>query len=147
MSHTKLGLSTSNSMYTVYFNYTSRSFNPTLDGGGHFTTPSWFSLNSSRTVKAITLEFCSISNLRRSVTILKNLTNACFCKKNCLNSFNMQVLLHGLFWFNLCFDSFGKWLFKVFFFSATCLSLVSSLRMIFQIQISQHNLIVLWNTT
>ena len=39
-------------------------FNPNLGGGegggGNFTPPSWFSLNNSKTVKAVTLEFCSI---------------------------------------------------------------------------------------
>ena len=50
----------------------------------------------------------------------------------------MQDLVHSLFWFNLCFDLFRKWLLKLLF-SATCLSLVSSLRMIFQIQIRQYN--------
>ena len=29
-------------------------------GGNFIPPPSWFSLNNSRTVKAVTLEFCSI---------------------------------------------------------------------------------------
>ena len=34
--------------------------NPNLGGGLFYSPPSWFSLNNSRTVKALTLEFCSI---------------------------------------------------------------------------------------
>ena len=37
--------------------------NPNLDGGGgnfNATPRSWFSLNNSKTVKAVTLEFCII---------------------------------------------------------------------------------------
>ena len=40
------------------------SFNPNLvrrgEGGRNFTPSSWFSLNNSETVKAVTLTFCSI---------------------------------------------------------------------------------------
>ena len=38
------------------------TLNPNLGGwgGGNFTTPSWLSLNNSKTVKAVTLKFCSI---------------------------------------------------------------------------------------
>ena len=38
-------------------------FNPNLEGGGVILPsppPSWFFLNNSKTVKAVTLEFCSI---------------------------------------------------------------------------------------
>ena len=38
--------------------------NPNLGGGAKFypppPLPSWFSLNNSKTIKAVTLEFCSI---------------------------------------------------------------------------------------
>ena len=59
------------------------------------------------------------------------------------NSFGMQVLLHCLFGliFVLIYSESGS---LRYFFSATCLSLISSLWMIFQIQIPQYNWIGIW---
>ena len=59
------------------------------------------------------------------------------------NSFGMQVLLYCLFGliFVLIYSESGS---LRYFFSATCLSLISSLWMIFQIQIPQYNWIGIW---
>ena len=52
--------------YDIYHDdlFSEISLNPNLGvcgGGGNFTPlPSWFSLNNSKKVKAVTLEFCSI---------------------------------------------------------------------------------------
>ena len=42
-----------------------KCFNPNVGGGvgGGNLTPSWFPLNNLRTVKAVSLEFCSIHSL------------------------------------------------------------------------------------
>ena len=54
-----------NYKFTFFANSIYHQFNPNLGVGGgrvfgNFTPPSWFSRNNSKTVKAVTLKFCSI---------------------------------------------------------------------------------------
>ena len=76
--------------------------------------------------------------LRRSATIKKNLPNVCFDKES------IWILSACKFCFIICFDLIFVLIYLEsgslkFSFPATCSSLSSCLRIIFQIQIPQYN--------